>query len=240
MAPKKSTKRKSTRRPYRKRMMRRINVLNLKKTDNYATIEETFSMQATAGITFNTQITLADDFVRAQQLAKAFQFYRITSITMRFKPRYDTYTTTGNSELPYLYFVYDRSNTLPPLSIPQFEQVGVKPIRFDDKVIVKRYKPAVMGESSGNLPAQFRISPWLPTNTDNTGAFQMSDVQHYGTVFVITKVNANDALDYDIDVTATIQFKAPLVPYQAGQQQKINPPRGHKEFGTDTSNNLNI
>lgn len=212
----KTTKTRKTmkRRPYK---MTRKGVLNKRKTDNYATIEETISANAIAGNTYNTSFNLGFS-VRAQALAKQFQYYRITSIVYRFKPNNDTYVAGSGNNIPHLYFLYDRSNTLPALTAPQFEQLGAKPIRMDDKTIVKYLKPAVLDESSGNLPATTRISPWLPCNSNQTGGYVLSDVDHFGNVFYISKINAGDAQPYDIDITITVQYKAPLVAVANGEQ----------------------
>lgn len=225
--------RKSQKKPLRMLRRKRASVLNARKTDNYATIEETHSVAMTAGTTYNIYHQLTD-LVRALTLAKSFQYYRITSIKYRFKPLYDTFSTAYPSQVPQLYYVYDRSNTLPNLSIPQFEQVGVKPIRFDDKIIVKTLRPAVIGEADGDLPAQYRISPWLPCNTDQAGGFTPSDINHYGSVACISKMYATDGTIYDTDVTITVQFKAPLVPASESNSQKVRPPIGHVDFGGQT------
>lgn len=217
--------------------MKRKGVLNQRKTDNYATIEETHSVGLTAGNTYNVYHMLTD-IVRGQGLAKEFQYYRIVDIKYRFKPLYDTFSTAYPSTIPQLYFAYDRSNTLPALSIPQFEQIGVKPIRFDDKIITKTLKPAVVGETMGNLPADYRISPWLPCNADPNAGFVVSTVPHYGTVVNITKMYAADATVYDVDITLTVQYKSPLVPAQ-GNNPRVNPPRGNVEFGGQTNNTNN-
>lgn len=207
---------------------RRVGVLNQKKTDNYATIEETFSAGLTAGNTYNIYVQL-NDLVRAQVLAKAYQYYRITKVVFKFKPLYDTFSTLGPSTIPQLYFMYDRSNTLPFLTAPQFEQVGVKAIRFDDKMVHKVLRPAVIGEANGNLPADYRISPWLPCNTDTTGGYTLSAVEHQGVVALITKMYPTDATVYDTDIIVTVQFKSPLVPgsSESTHQVKMNAPRGH-------------
>lgn len=237
----KSRSSKKTKRSTKRKFIKRIpkSVLNQRKTDNYGNIEETYSFAMTAGMTYNIYHQLTDLSQRAQGLAKSFQYYRITDIRFRFKPLYDTFSTAYPSTIPQLYFAYDRSNTLPNLSIIQFEQIGTKPIRFDDKIIIKKLKPAVIGESDGNLPADYKISPWLPCNTDSTGGFTLSDVNHYGVVACITKMYAQDATVYDVDVTVNVQYKAPLVP-ASSPSQKVRPPIMNVEFGGHNNNTIQV
>lgn len=216
--------RKST---YRRRMMyRRRNAL-ARKSGNYATIEETSSIPITAGLSYTVNESI-NAYARASQLAQAYQYYRITKIVFKFKPNYDTFLAPGapgaQPTLPYLYWIYDRSDSLPVMGAPQFEAVGVKPIRLDDKTVSKTLRPSVIVQSSTlGVPSLGKISPWLPTNRDTTGAtFTINPVDHYGAVFYIGKMNPTDVQVYDVDVVATIQFKAPLVPPNEGAtQQKI-------------------
>lgn len=199
-----------------KRQAGKPTVLNMRKTDNYATVEETVSAQVIAGETYNDSFIIGD-LTRAPLIAQNFQYYRITNITMRFKPQADTFQFSGGANIiPSMYFLYDRANTLPELNAQEFEDLGAKPIRFDDKIIVKKLKPSVVlidnaPVGGGLLPANVTYTPWLPCSANPAGNFVLNNIDHHGVVYFIEKVNANDATPYDCDITYTVQFKAPAV-----------------------------
>jgi len=222
MYSKKLTKSQARKRGMKNRrrvmMRRRAGVLNARKTDNYATVEETCSAQVVAGECYNDSFIIGD-LTRAPLVAQNFQYYRITNITMRFKPLYDTYGYAnggGAPVLPSLYFLYDRANTLPELTAPEFEDLGAKPTRVDDKIIVRRLKPSVVlidqnPVAGGLLPANVTYTPWLPTSSNPAGNFVLNNIDHHGVVYLIEKTNPNDGNTYDVDITYTVQFKAPAV-----------------------------
>lgn len=155
------------------------------------------------------------DLPVCSKLADFYQYYRITSIQMRFKPNFDTFVaggTSGTGVIPYLYFLYDKSGSLGTLTGPQFEQCGAKPIRVDDKTIVRKWKPSVLiNDQTNSAPVpMFRVAPWIPTHINFGGALNDA-VKHLGSVFYISKINPADATTYDIDVTVTVQYRKPLV-----------------------------
>lgn len=146
-----------------------------------------------------------------RELAKYYQYYRITSVQMRIKPQFDTFIAggaSGTGVLPYLYFLYDKSGSLGLLNSNQFEEAGAKPVRVDDKVILRRWRPAVVTSTIAGL-TQFKTSPWLPTHDISGSALNL--VNHLGAVWYISKINLGDATVYDIDVTVTVQFRKPMV-----------------------------
>jgi len=193
----------------------------------YAVRSETYSLALTAGAILDYRdLTLADLSV-SKQIAQFYALYRITSVQMRFKPNTDTYIATATpspaAQLPYLNYIIDRTASIPVnINAASFEQLGVKPVRFDDKTIMRSYKPSVLqanvGAGVAPLPVlqvgSYKMSPWLPTNAaasdEEVTTFQPSNVEHHGCLFYISKVNVNDQQVYDIDVTITTEFSKPL------------------------------
>jgi len=188
--------------------------LPLAPTGSFASRSETFSKAITAGQVYDINNLSLADLPVCSQLAEFYQYYRITSIQMRFKPNTDTYISNGaggstTGYLPYLYFLYDKSGSLGLLNANQFEEAGAKPNRLDDKTILRKWRPSVITGTVADSITQFKTSPWLPTH-DMAGV-DVNDVYHLGAVFYITKTNPNDTQTYDIDITVTVQFRKPMV-----------------------------
>lgn len=190
-------------------------------TGNFASATEQFSVAVTAGLvndfTFRMQ-----DLVRTQALMSVYQYYRITTVEMRFKPQSDTFQSGGPSQIPYLYFQYDKSGSLQGLNAQGFEEIGCKAIRFDDKTITRKWKPSVLTDTDAGGVTQFKVSPWLPTQLP--GNVSNITVDHYGAIFYISKQNPSDATIYDVDVVVNVQYRKPLITPQQGETN-INPPR---------------
>lgn len=210
-------KRKSTTRPRRRlavrRPVRRAGRMPRAPTGSFASRAETYELATTAGQSYDlNNIALGSALPACTALAKLYQYYRITSVQMRIKPNSDTYAP-GTVALPYLYFLYDKSGALGTLSGPDFLACGAKPVRVDDKTIVRKWQPSVRISGDNAVVPMFRKSPWMPT-ASATGA--LNAVPHLGAVWYISKINNTDAQTYLIDITVTVQFKKPLVtPSQA-------------------------
>jgi len=208
-----STKRKPSGKKKTSWRGKRRNALPRAPTGSFASRQETFSKTGVDGQVYDMNDLSLANLPVCQQMAQFYQYYRITSVQMRFKPAYDTFVapgvTSGNPQLPYLYFLYDKSGSLGLLNSTQFEEAGAKPIRFDDKTIIRKWRPSVVTTSSDLSVTQFKTSPWLPTH-ENSG-LNLNNVLHTGAVWYISKMNATDALAYDIDITVTVQFRKPLV-----------------------------
>jgi len=240
------TKRKYTRKPMRRRRAaprrgaarRGARVaLPLRTTGNFASVTETFSVAVTAGVVNDFTFNVGDT-VRAEALLSAFQYYRISSVEMRFKPQIDTFISGGPSLLPYLYFQYDKSGSLAGLNAQGFEDIGTKAIRLDDKTIVRKWKPSVITLSSPPLGgmSQFKTSPWLPTH--QTGGALNNSVTHLGAIFYISKMSPGDATVYDVDVVINVQYRKPLVAPSSGAET-VNPPRIKQGLTTEVDLSLN-
>jgi len=183
-------------------------------TGSFASRAETYSLPCTAGIVYDlNDIRINAQFAVAPQLANLYQYYRITSVQWRLKPNFDTFVApgvlAGNPQLPYLYFLYDKSGSLGLLNATQFEECGAKPIRVDDRTVTRRWRPCVrIGDPNQSVP-MFKTSPWMPTHTTDGTTINAPD--HMGAVWYVSKMNNTDAQSYDIDITVTFQFKKPLV-----------------------------
>lgn len=197
-------------------------------TGNFATATEQFSIGATAGVVYDFKFNM-NDLSRTKALLGVYQYYRITSVEMRFKPAYDTYQAQQANMVPYLYFQYDKSGALQgTMTAVDFEKIGTKAIRLDDKTIVRKWTPSVPTDQypGGVLVSstQFKTAPWVPTIVPDTG--NPNDLlDHYGATFYISKMSPGDVLGYDIDVVVNVQFRKPLVVPGSSERTPINPPR---------------
>jgi len=214
---KKSKSRRYGKRKYplgRRRGMRRA-LMPRAPTGSFASRSETYSIPCTAGVVYDlNDIRINAQFTAAPQLAALYQYYRITSVQWRLKPNFDTFVApgvlAGNPQLPYLYFLYDKAGSLGTLNANQFEACGSKPVRVDDKTVLRKWRPTVrLNDTTAAVP-MFKLSPWMPTY--QTDGITMNAPNHLGAVWYVSKMNNTDAQVYDIDVTVTFQFKKPLVP----------------------------
>lgn len=123
---------------------------------------------------------------RAVQIARAYQYYRITKVEVIVKPQHDTFAAAiGTATIPYFYYLVDKGQSVLS-SLTTFNSLrdaGAKPIRMDDKTIKFSFRPAVAtgvydaGSAGGPAPAAQQLyakpvnSPWLLTNAlANTGS----------------------------------------------------------------------
>lgn len=157
-------------------------------------------------------------FTRAINVAQSYQFYRISQIEMKFCPTADTYAAGNPGEIPYFYYVIDKSDSIPNVgtTVDTLMNAGAKPIRFDDKTVTVRWKPAVTWKAldengtNGNF-GMTRVSPWLATNdanTSDTASWSPSSVDHHGIVYTAT--GGVGGQNYSVKVSLTFEFKKPL------------------------------
>lgn len=211
-----STKKKVIRRkPVRKAIRRPKRIVR-----NTASILETFTTSVDDGTLNFLQHQLADlMYDRAQAVAQAFQEYRIKYIKYKFQPSADTFTPAAGNTIPQLYFMLDKANAIPTnATIGTLQDMGCSPIRFDNRNIVKAYKPCVLTADkvtvTASAAAQTRVSPWLSTNNYSAGGgtgWSPSQVDHFGAAFFVTQMNpATPKIKYNVDVTACFEFRKPL------------------------------
>lgn len=231
-------KKKTTKPMYRKkRIVRRRAVaarvpMPKRITGSAATRKEQFSLAVTAGVVYDFTFGL-NDLLACKQLATLYQYYRITSVELRFKPNFDTYVSGGSAgtgTLPYLNFQYDKSGALQgTMDANNFEQIGTKAVRLDNKTIVRAWKPSVLTLSNTDIAlagatSQFKVSPWMPTHV---GAGALNDVEHYGATWYISKSNPSDGQIYDVDVVVNVQYRKPYITPTTGTTGG-NPPRAEQ------------
>lgn len=168
--------------------------------------------------------TSLDQFARAVTVAQAYQFYKITGITLKLLPRLDTYAG-GGSAVPYVFYMYDKSGSLPStITLGNLVQMGAKPIRFDDKSVTIKWRPTVVtdvatapgGGPANSTPSQYRVSPWLNTNANfiTPGIWTPSTVDHLGVYWIVETSGTNSL--YDAVLTVDFAFKKPLVQITPG------------------------
>lgn len=155
---------------------------------------------------------------RAVSVAQNYQFYRITKATFRFIPVSDTYIAGNPGELPNLYYVIDKTDSIPNTgtTVATLQSAGAKPIRFDDKTITISFKPAVVWKAldENGAASNFgmsKVSPWLATNDANTSdltSWVPSSVDHHGLVYCVTGGVAG--ANYRVEMTLNFEFKKPL------------------------------
>lgn len=188
---------------------------------DYARVRENYIINIPAGaVQFYRNFQLADlAFDRSQAVAQAYQQFRIKYIRITFRPNYDTYQAgpPGNARVPQLYFMYDKSNSIPTnANAGTFSSIGCRPYRMDDKNLVRAWKPTVlnapMTANAIVTASQVLTSPWLSTNANsgNPGAaWAPSEVDHLGCAFYITNTVAGDAQIYNADVEILFEFRKP-------------------------------
>lgn len=213
MARSRPQKRRRAAKP-RRRMARR------KRSDgNYAecTVTRDLGYDSMGPIYKFSEFSIAG-FPRASAISQQYQFYRMTKVTMRFIPVNDTYIAGNPGEVPHLYYVIDKSDSIPFLgcSVQNLEECGAKPIRLDDKTITVSFKPAVTWKALDENGAatnfgMTRTSPWLATNDNNTSdtaTWSPSSVDHHGIIYTVTGGTAGS--NYHVETTVHFQFKKPL------------------------------
>lgn len=167
----------------------------------------------------NTQLT---DYPRAVQVAAAYQHYRIKKITLRFKPSYDTFTAGGVQTKPLMYWMIDKSGSVPTnASLEALKNMGAKPRQFDENDIVVSWKPSVLESvmyASGGVGAgsssKYKVSPWLTTTANNVspGAFVASGIDHLGIYWFLQQVApVASGYQYAVECEVQFQFKKPLI-----------------------------
>lgn len=168
------------------------------------------------------------DHIRAVSIAQGYQFFRITRITLTFKPMLDTFSTTGTGTVPQFYYMLDKSGSMPAApTVDYLRQMGARPRRFDDKNVVVSWRPSVLDLSStdpaGASAAHYRISPWLSTNANQfgVGPWGPSVVDHLGLYWFARQDTPGANNYFTIECTVDFQFKKPLAISVGGAAEAI-------------------
>lgn len=188
---------------------------------NTASVRENYTVSVPDGsVTFLRNISLGGSGIydRAIVVGQAFQEFKVKYVKLTFRPSADTFTPAAGNAIPQLYYQLDRSNAIPPnATLQTMLDMGCRPLRFDDRNIVKTYRPAVMlgADAPGVVlsAAQSKVTPWLSTNA-NAGAgglWAPSLIDHTGCCFIVTKLNPlTPTLNYSVDVEVVFCFRRPV------------------------------
>lgn len=212
-------KRRAAARKVTRRPMRRYRSVPI--ATNTASVRENFTTSVNDGIAtyYTTQFNDAI-YNRAQEVGRNYQEYRVKYVKLIFRPSADTFPI-GSGPIPQLYFQMNKTQSIPlGASLQQLQDMGCRPIRFDDKNITKVYKPVVLlGADDSSAPqilsvvSAVKVTPWLSTNF-NAGtptSWAPSNIQHNGCVFFVTKPSPTTAtIAYNVDVEVVFQFRKPL------------------------------
>jgi len=155
------------------------------------------------------------DHERAVTVAKAYQYYRITSVLFTFKPRTNVQAYGSGGTTPYFYSMIDKSGAIPTnITLESMKRMGAKARKFTRPITVK-YKPSVLSpaqvdQTGASASAKPTISPWLSTNKNITqpGVFNPSVVDHLGLFWYVNEQAG--AQEYDMDMTVNFEFKGPI------------------------------
>lgn len=144
-------------------------------------------------------------FLRAMEVAKAYQFYRIKSVSVTYKFPFDTFAP-GNVARPNFYYIVDKARAISPLiTLESLKEMGARPRQCDEKPISVTWAPSVLQDVDavgGAEPAQYNISPWLST------AHQ--DVNHEGLVWYAEQILfGGTAQIYHAELELQFEFKKP-------------------------------
>lgn len=171
----------------------------------------------------NTQLI---EYPRAASIAKNYQMYRITKITLRVKPSYDTFAV-GTASKCRLYYLIDKSLSAPYTlaSAAQFRDMGCVPIDLDEKNVDISWKPGVLRSVMYNAAgagaaasSEYAVSPWLSTNAEPNNAWVCSGIDHTGIHWMVDQVSNNAT--YEVEVQAEFEFKKPLTQYPLADPQQ--------------------
>jgi len=169
----------------------------------------------------NTQLT---DFPRAVQVARAYQHYRIKKIAITFKPSFDTFVIGGAVTKPRLYYMIDKSGSIPTnVSLEGLKAMGARPKDLDEKNIVISWSPSVLesvmyaGGVNNSTPSKYKVSPWMSTSSVpvQPGVFVPSGIDHLGLYWYVDMLNAG-GYQYSCEVEVQFEFKKPLTDLLAG------------------------
>jgi len=146
-------------------------------------------------------------FTRAEEIAKAYQFYRIKHVKITYKFPFDTFMP-ANVARPNFYSMVDKAEAIPTLAtLETLKNMGANPRRCDEKPISVSWKPSVLQASettAGSAPSSYLLSPWLSTahpDIQHNGLFWYSEQVLFGGVAQI----------YHAEIELQFEFKKPLL-----------------------------
>lgn len=163
-----------------------------------------------------------NQYDRASNVARAYQFYRISGITLTIKPSLDTFAIGSNQTKTYLYYLIDKSGSIPTnITLEGMKKMGAKPIALDEKPITIKWRPSVLSMAADSVGAtssaasKYSISPWLScakqpgSPVTPGGSMTFSDVDHLG-IYWYVWCAGNGGAGYYADATVNFQYKKPV------------------------------
>lgn len=160
------------------------------------------SLAASGAVYSFRNFSLAGASARVLNIAQSYQEYRIKRVTWEVRGYFDTFQAPSASTaptVPHLYWRMDKLGTYnTDTTLTTLKASGCKPIRLDDKLIRKSFKPTVLqgvaeSPSATGTPlltlGSYRTSPWLPTNqnvySSTATAWAPSSIDHLGLILGI-------------------------------------------------------
>lgn len=208
-APKRAPRRRMARvsRPMFNKSTKKTQIATCSETDNFTYATNTaYRLQA---------MSLDAASQRVLDIAKGYQQYRLKRITLKFKPKFDTFAAGGASSVPEFHYIIDKLNSFPAgTNLQAMRDAGAKPIRFDDKNITVSWRPSVLTETFGqaNPASQYKLSPWLSVNANagTANPFAYSSIDHYGLVWQINVLASPGYGDLQAEFMLDWEFRKPL------------------------------
>lgn len=232
-------KKKSTRKPRRQVRRRRG---GYRKYNRGGHVKEVASAQFTTlsqllqpsqaisgGVYAFRNFSLSNASDRVQRIAQSYQQFRIKKVTWQCKPFFDTYpaaTTATAPTIPHLYWMMDRLAAYDAdTTLTTLKAAGAKPIRLDDKMVTKSFKPSVIypvvqgtalpDGSPDTIVGSYKVSPWLTTNNASYGGstqdeWVASSVDHQGLLIGIDCDVIGFSSVASIQFTVEYEFRKPL------------------------------
>lgn len=203
---------------YKKRSAPKKNAPKKKTTTNVGEFASCSCVRtlalANSGQLYDYSSFQLSDFPRAVSVARAYQHFRITGIKVTWKPSYDTYSSATLQQKPNLYYMIDKSASIPTsITLEGLKQMGARPKAFDEKPITVTWKPSVLQDSQslvGSVASSYKISPWLGTNSaPDSAVWNPSQIQHNGLKWWMDAPGTAQQLQMEVELQ--FQFKKPLV-----------------------------
>jgi len=173
------------------------------------TVVRTLAVATTNTMYSYSTFNLAD-YQRAVNIAQNYQRYRITGIKLTFKPEYDTFAPGAGATKPFLYYMIDKSGSIPDnVTLEALKQAGARPKAFDERPLHISWKPSVLQEEQNAggvaIGAGYKISPLLSTDAtpNNVGAWVPSRVNHLGVKWYMETAGSG----LNVNVEAELQFE---------------------------------
>jgi len=201
--------------PKRPRQAKRRPRANPRNVPEWASLSVSQTILATgpADFTCNQMYNLRGilkltGFTRAEEVAKAYQFYRIKNVKVTYKFPFDTFMPS-NVARPNFYYMIDKAEAIPVgATLESLKNMGSKPRRCDEKPIHLSWRPAVLNQAEsvtgGSQPTQYNLSPWLST--------AHPDVLHQGLFWYAEQVLFGGVAQiYHAEVEVQFEFKKPLM-----------------------------